>query len=412
MNCSGASKSFLGELDFGSALTMKVFALGGTGRIGREAAKILARRPDVSDIAIAARDPAVAKRVVAEIGPKAVAVETDAIDEARLVAIVEPYDLIVNTAGPDFRVALPAVRAAIAAGKHYCDISADGPSTQEALALDGRAKAAGVTAIMGIGHMPGISNLLMRHAANRFDAVEGVRFCAWWALSPETFTVMGDPEDMRTTGRVNASWQTILAWVAGRVRTYREGRWIDVDPFGEATEVALPVGDATAIPVGSTEPVTLPRYVPGVRDVEALLVLDPPQLNELLHEQARRIVAGEESVARATLTFLETIGGDPGRWLGGARRIPPGFGELATATGWNGGRRVRYSCWPAGEWPSTVGPLIAAAGGILRGEIRERGVLPPEAVLDPLTFLREASRYGRDPPGPGSLLRESLDVVS
>ena len=391
---------------------MRVFALGGTGRVGRVAAKVLAQSTEVSEVAIAGRDMTIAKRVSADIGPKAAPVQVDATDEPQLAKIVGAYDLIVNTAGPDFRVALPAIRAAIAAGTHYCDISADGPSTEKALSLDREAKEAGVTALTGIGHMPGTSNLLMQHASNQLEAAEALRFCVWWALSRETYKLMGDPEEMRTSGRVNASWQTILAWVAGHVRTYQGGRWIDVDPFEHATEVSLPTGAAvTAYPVASTEPVTLPRHLPGVRSVEVLLSLDPPQLNELLREQAQRVTAGEAEAAEATMTFLETIVSDPSRWLGGARKIPPGFGILASAGGWKGGRRVRYSCWPASAWESTVGPLATAALRILRGEIRERGVLPPEAILDPIPFLQEASIYGREPPRAGQLLHESLEPL-
>lgn len=189
--------------------TVRVFALGGTGRVGRVAAKVLAQDSVVTEIAIAGRDLAIARRVSAEIGPKAVAVEADAVDEPRLARIVEPYDLVVNTAGPDFRVALPAIRAAIAAGTQYCDIAADGPSTEKALSLDEEAKEAGVTALTGIGHMPGASNLLMRHAANQLDAVEGVRLCVWLALSRETYKVMGDPAEMRMSGRRRLWSETI-----------------------------------------------------------------------------------------------------------------------------------------------------------------------------------------------------------
>ncbi|HEY6052186.1 MAG TPA: saccharopine dehydrogenase NADP-binding domain-containing protein, partial [Thermoanaerobaculia bacterium] len=100
--------------------------MGGTGRIGRVCAKLLAESELVSDIAIGARDLELAKRAAAEIGPKASAVDVDATDEKRLASLVVPFDLVVNTAGPDFRVALPVTRAAISAGVHVCDIAADG----------------------------------------------------------------------------------------------------------------------------------------------------------------------------------------------------------------------------------------------------------------------------------------------
>jgi lysine 6-dehydrogenase len=375
-------------------------------------ANLLAGDREVTEIAIAARDFAVAKRVCSEIGSKAVALEADATDEARLARIVEPYDLVINTAGPDFRVALPAVRAAIGAGTHYCDIAADAPSTEAALALDGPAKDAGITALTGIGHMPGVSNLLVKHAANQLDALEEARVCVWYALSRENYTVFGDPKEMRASGRVSASWQTILAWLAGRVRTYSEGRWADVDPFDHPVVVSLPGGaSVSAYPVGSSEAVTLPRHLPGVRSVEVLLGLDPPQLVGLLRAQAQRLALREADAATAALTFVEAIASDPERWVGGERRIPPGFGMVASAHGSKGGRRVRYSCWPATAWDSTVGPLATAARGILKSHIRKRGVFAPEMIFDPIPFLQEASRFGPEPPPRGALLRESTDPL-
>lgn len=389
-----------------------MFAVGGTGRIGRPSARFLAQNEVVSEIAIAGRDLPLARRVAAEIGPKARAVEVDATDEKRLASLAAGYDLIVNTAGPDFRVALPVTRAAIAAGVNCCDIAADGPSVEKALALDGKAKDARVTIVTGIGHIPGISNLLMQHAANQLEMVDDVRLCVWWDLSHER-ALFGDPQEMRKTGRISASWQTVLAWTAGRIRTYRNGRWIDVDPFDEATEIPLPKGrgTVTAIPIGSTEPITFPRRNPGVRSVSVLMALHPPQLNEILRVQARRIASGEADAAAATLAFFETIMADPDRWLKSRREIPVGFGMMASATGRKRARKNRYSCWPAGPWESTVGPVTVAALRILRGEVRDRGVFAPEAVFDSIPFLEAAAQYGPTPAEPGRLLDELEEVL-
>ena len=375
------------------------------------AAKRLAESELVSEIAIGGRDLAVATRVAEETGPKATAVEIDATDEKKLAKLAAPYDLIVNTGGPDFLVALPVTRAAITAGVPACDIAADGPSLERALTLDRKAKDAEVTIVTGIGHIPGISNLLMQHAANQLDAVEDLQLCVWWGLGGGNVAAFGDPEEMRRTGRVNASWQTVLTWVTAPVRTYRDGHLVAVDPFEDAVEVALPRGGGTvsAVSIGSTEPITLPRGVPGVRSVSIRMALLPPQLNGILQEQTRQIAAGTSDAAKATMTFLDTITADPDRWLKSRTGAPSGFGMMATATGRKGRRKVRYSCWPAGPWESTVGPLTTAALRILQGKIRLRGVVPPEAVFDPMPFLEEAARF-RLKSIPGRLLDESVET--
>ncbi|HKW43271.1 MAG TPA: saccharopine dehydrogenase NADP-binding domain-containing protein [Thermoplasmata archaeon] len=393
--------------------TTRIFSLGGTGRIGRPVAQRFVQSSLVSEVAIAGRDRSLAEGVAAELGPKAKAVEVDATDEKQLASLAARYDLIVNTAGPDFRVALPVLRAAIAARVNSCDLAADGASIPAMLALDGTAKDAGITAVTGIGHIPGMSNLMMQHALNRVEAAEDVRLVVWWDLSREKANLFGDPDEMRRTGRINASWQTVLAWTVRPVRTYRDGRFVDVDPFEESTQIALPrdAGTVSAIPIGSTEPITIPRRNPEVRSVSILMALYPPQLHELLQDQARRIGRGESDVATATLAFLDTIRSDSDRWLTTSTPISLDFGMMATATGKRRGRTVRYSCWPAGPWESTVGALTEAAFRVLRGEVRSRGVLAPEAAFDPLPFLEAAARQGSKGAVPRPLLEESEQVI-
>ena len=366
----------------------------------------------MTEVCIAARDVQLAGRAATEIGSKASAIQVDILDEARLAFAVRDYDLIVNTAGPDFRVALPVARAAIAAEVHCCDIAADGPSLEKALALDPKAKAAGVAIITGIGHTPGLSNLLMQHAANQLDRVTDLQVCVWWDLSREKATLFGDPDEMSRTGRINASWQQVLAWVSGPVRTYRDGRLVDVNPFEDPQEVLLPRdGTVTAIPIGSTEPISIPRRIRGLRSASVFMALLPPQLNELLREQSQRIANGRSDVAASTMAFLDAITADPDRWLASHPGIPSDFGIIASATGNKDGRKVRYSCWPAGPWESTVGPLTAAALRILHGTVRDRGVLPPEAVFEPLPFLEEAARFAPGRPWPDRLLVESQQTL-
>lgn len=167
----------------------------------------------------------------------------------------------------------------------------------------------------------------------------------------------------------------------------------------------------TAIPIGSTEPITFSKRIPGIRSVSVLMALLPPQLNEILRDQAGQIESRKSDAATATIAFLETITANPGRWLERRAGTPAEFGMMATAIGLKGGRKIRYSCWPAGPWESTVGPLTVAALRILRGDVPARGVLPPEAVFDPIPFLEAAARYGPKPPEPGRLFDESEEIL-
>ncbi len=318
-----------------------------------------------------------------------------------------------STAGPSFKVAIPAVRAAIKAGVHYCDLTEDGSTTAKVFGFDAAAKAAGVTVLMGIGETPGLSNLLMMHAAHQLDRVQELRFCFLFPI-----VVWGDPKavlaEWRKSGRADASWQQVMRGLAGKIRLYRDGRWLDVDPLEDAVRVRLPQGgEVTAHPYGSAEPITLPRALPGVGSISVVWSLFPPQLNELWCELGRRIARGELDESSAAFSFYERVAAEADRWLTPPKGIQLTMlnTEWAEAEGTKQSRRVRYKCWHSGDWHLTQGPLAAGALKILRGEISTRGVLSPESCLDPMSFLAEAARCANYKPPDGKLLRESFEEL-
>src|SRR5207237_4694830 len=133
--------------------------------------------------------------------------------------------------------------------------------------------------------------------------------------------------------RFKCDWSSdVCSSDLGRVRTYRGGRLVAVDPFENPQEVRLPGGAAvTAIPIGSTEPLTLPRRNRGLKSVSVLMAILPRQLNDLLRERAREIAGGRSDPAKATVALLNAIAADPDRWLKGPTGAPSDCGMMATA---------------------------------------------------------------------------------
>ncbi len=377
--------------------------------MGRTTARILAASDVVSDIVIAGRNLETAERFATDLGAKATAVQVDAADEERLAFLAADSDIVVSTAGPSFKVALPAIRGAIKAGVHYTDLSEDASTTTKASALDAAAKAADITALMGMGETPGRSNLFMMHAAHQLDQAEAIRYFYFFPI----IAAWGDPETVlagwRDTGHADASWQQLMRGVAGKICLYRDGRWVDVDPVDDAVRVRPPQGgEVTAHPYGSSEPITLPRALPGVQSVSVLWSLLPPQLNELWCELGRRVARGELDESAAALSFYEHVTAQPDRWLAGSEGYPRGV-AWAEAVGAKQGQRVRYKCWVSRDL--TAPALATAALRILRGEIRARGVLAPESCLDPMSFLEEVAQYAPEKPAGGRLFDESFEVL-
>src|SRR5439155_1483872 len=159
-------------------------------------------------------------------------------------------------------------------------------------------------------------NLLMQYAVNQLDNATDLQLCMWWDLSRDRAALFGNPEEMKRTGRINASWQQVVAWVSGRIRTYRGGRLVAVDPFENPHEVRLPGGAAvTAIPIGSAEPLTLPRRNRGLKSVSVLMAILPRQLNDLLRERARGAAAGS-GLRAPSLPRRSRSGGTRSAWAG------------------------------------------------------------------------------------------------
>lgn len=317
----------------------------------------------------------------------------DAHDEQRLASVATGYDIVVSAAGPDFEVHLPALRGALAAGVHFCDLGGDGRMVQQQLALDAAARDRDIVAIVGMGTNPGLNNLLAVYASRKFDRVEEMQLCTFWNL-PSTFDSSKVLEGMRKAGLVAALWQTVLNLARGPVHVYRDGRLTTTEPAESPTDVAVPDGGTvTAYPVGTPEPITLPRYLPGVRGVSSVWSIFPPQLNDLYLTEGKRIARGELTPAHAALSFFETIAGDPDRWLKLPGGFPPGFLIWIVATGWKDGRRAHYACWPVRVPTSATIPLAVATLRILQGKVPARGTLPPEACFEPTSFFEEMAQY-------------------
>ena len=127
---------------------MKILILGGYGVYGSKAARHLASRGIVDEIAIAGRSIERAAEACETIGPKARPVEVDGTDVDKLSRLLDGYDVLLNvTFNP---IVIPALSAAINAGVHYLDVS-HGDVMLEARDYSEQAKKAGITAIAGIG---------------------------------------------------------------------------------------------------------------------------------------------------------------------------------------------------------------------------------------------------------------------
>lgn len=125
----------------------RILIYGATGYTGTLIAEQAARIG--LKITIGGRDP---KRVAALAERlDAPAVVFDATDRAEAARSLEPFDVLLNVAGPFRHTAAPLMRASLDAKTHYLDTTAEFPTFELARSFDAAARQAGVMIMSGVG---------------------------------------------------------------------------------------------------------------------------------------------------------------------------------------------------------------------------------------------------------------------
>ncbi len=365
---------------------MRVVMLGG-GYVGTHAMRTLLRlRPEL-EVVVADRDGAAAKRLATPYqGASAVAI--DVTDREALRSLLRDAQLVVSTVGPYFRFGLGVLRAALDAGCHYLDVCDDWEPTEQMLALDEQARERGLTAVIGLGITPGVSNLLAARAIAELDVAREV--VTGWSLHrarPET--IRADPSAATIHG---------IEQLSGTIRLFRDGSFVDERPVQKVWIDYPGLGRRFAWTIGHPEPVTLPRTYPELRRaVNATTVGRLPALAILA--AARLIDRGlvrKETVGR----WAERIEGPESGELDrealvadvvrGREQLPPIY---AWARGERAGAEARVGVTltaapPGGMGGATGVPLGLGAAMLLGGEIDRPRLGGPEAAIDPDAFFR------------------------
>ena len=235
---------------------MRVIVLGGCGEMGSEATRDLARTSEFEEIVVADVNLPKARALAEELGGGRVRAErVDAGDEQSLSERLRGFDVVANCT--TYHFGLTAARAAIRAGVNYLDLGGLF-NTPRQLDLDGEARAAGVTACLGCGATPGVTNLMARRAADQLDEVSEVHvaFASFRSVAPSP-GLLDTVLDEFSPDRPRFYW--------------RAGEFVEVPAFSGAKRVrfAEPVGEVEVYYVPHSETHTLPRFLgKGVRVVD------------------------------------------------------------------------------------------------------------------------------------------------
>ncbi|HEU5171705.1 MAG TPA: saccharopine dehydrogenase NADP-binding domain-containing protein [Gemmatimonadales bacterium] len=360
---------------------MKALVLG-CGEMARPAIADLVRHGVFNRITVATRRPEQIEEFACGQSTCSVRVgvaRVDVLDPAALVPLMRGHDVVCNLAGPNYRNAVPVVRAAIAARVSLVDVSDDWEATLEILDLHRQAQNAGITVLVGLGASPGVTNVLARYGADRLDHVEEVRTS--WVMRGSD---LGGP----------ALAAHLLYSLPHRGFVFEDGAMREVRPFEDGKEVLVypELGPVEVMHIGHPEPFTLARYVEDVRYADDKATFLPVEVNRMIVELGR--IARSPHPVQVDGRSVDPMAFASRYLYEAGKRMTdvPQTGALRTELrGERDGRPVRLVYAAAGRIAVGTGvPCAIGAQLVAAGSVRRRGVYPPEAkgVLDAELFLR------------------------
>ncbi len=374
---------------------MRFCVLGGGGHIGSGIARELRKLSD-GEIVVADLNFEKAESVAKEID--GTAVKVDVTDYESVKNAVRDCDVVLSAVGPYYRFGEIVLRNVIEAGKSFVDVDDDYDATGKCLELDGLAKEKGVTAVVGLGATPGITNVLARFGSEKMDSVESIdTYWAWTSLDP----TMG-----------SAIIAHYFHASDGNIPTYRDGEWVDVRALSDAEVVEFPdpIGCIEVYNVGHPEPVTIPRYI-EVKNVTNKGTVWPDIMAELTKyfsmlgfTSLKKVKLGDIEIAvrdiMVTLTehlpeivpmdVIIRITQETAERFGEQFALY-GVGVAVKISGESGGRRKElfYGISEASAVKATALPAAIGATMIAEGKVSEPGVFAPEGIIPAEDFLRK-----------------------
>lgn len=366
----------------------KVLLLG-AGAMGTLAARTISGFDEIERLTIASLIRSDAEMTAVRCQGKGVAEAVDVTDHDRLVAIMRQSDVVLNCVGPFFRFGMPILHAALDAGVDYLDICDDPEPTRNMLDLDDKAKAAGVTAIIGMGASPGINNLLGAMVYERLDVVDSL--IAGWNI------------EEKTADRLEFS-AAVIHWMeqcSGTILECQNRKLIDGSPLLDLSIDYPGRGKRTIYTVGHPEPVSFHYSWPDVEETHCGMVMpsawigmfrkyrDDIDAGKMTREEAGRDLVKQSSESGFISALLTTLS----RLVDGPRL--PLFFVLGKGQRNGKPRTVAASLRATPPDMATMTGIPLALGAImhLRGMTRGKGVMAPEKAFESHAFFEMFAPY-------------------
>lgn len=368
----------------------KIIVLGGSGVVGRVATKTLTSFPDFSQVVIGDIDSENASEITKEIGSSKVSIrEIDASDPKALRDVIKDFDVVLNCIGPFYKYGPLILRSAIETGRNYIDINDDVDATKEVLTMDDEAKKTNIIALIGMGSSPGVTNLLAKFAADHLlDKVDSIDL--YHAHG-------GEPVEGRGViyHRIHSMSIDIPIFVDGK---FENVHFFNDDGKALEEEIEfLKLGKYRVHPYPHPEIITLPNYIKGVQRVTNKGTVLPPEYFNLITDIVKLGLTADHPL-EVKGKIISPLEFSISYLINQRQRIlkETNFGLQRgcikiVVKGEKAGKTHHYifSLASEGQAMGEGTGIPVAIGAVLmsRGKITKKGVLPPEACIDPLDFL-------------------------
>jgi len=354
----------------------KFVVLGGVGAIGRVVVRDLFESHPRNHILIADYNEAAARAYARSFRSRRVtAALADARAAGQLAKVFRGRTVVINCTQHDFN--LTVMRAALVAKAHYVDLGGLFHMTRRQLKLDGQFRRAGLTAILGAGCAPGITNVMTRAAVDRLGQVKSVRI----RVGVKDFNARPDDFFFPYSAQTIVEELTLTPWV------FERGTFREMKPRAswERVNFPRPVGVQWVVSTRHSEVATIPLTFgrQGLAFCDFKVCFD----RQFVREVVRRLKNGWTGRDFAKLP---------------APRGKANDYEISRVIVRGDRKSITMDCHARASrrWHASAGdidtgcPPSIVAQMIATGLIQRRGVLAPEVAVPVELFFRELRKRG------------------
>lgn len=379
---------------------MSILVLGASGQIGAYTVQDLIEFCGEKDVIASSRKMSNVKKAMDDLKltKKVKLMEIDATDTAKVLDVIkkEKVESVINCAW--YQTNLGVMDACLKGGATYTDLGGFFDTCLKQLELHKKWKDAGLNATIGLGSTPGMTNVAGAAGAKKLDSVDTIDIvCAW-----------GNTLPVKEAGWPGYSIRTVLDEFTQESVQWINGRYEKQKILSGEKEVLMPepCGKVKAYYIKHSEPATMGKYLKA-RNVTFRIGFPPHDMATFLTLRALGFADERPlEVGGAKVSPLDFLTAMYQRAIAEARASPPKEkyeydmfridcigkkdGMPATVTyfivTWNDPERGVSSARD-----TAVPPAIVAHWQRTK-RIKEPGVFPAEATVEPEPFFKELGK--------------------